>query len=425
LRRWDGWAGLATNAWVALEGGIEVQFSDGTYKTGDYWLIPARTATGEIEWPPFETPNLNPIAQPPRGIQHHYCRLALLAFDGKKLTVQQDCRGIFPPLTELPTGQVQAFHVSEISWRNDDLFDAKMLVKPGLEIKFDAPPDPGALNRGAFIVALETISQNPAVAGGAPLRDLFVLDGVAQATPSDPTLVVWRVNQNLQNALLQLQDVAKGQEPRVRVRLLGEKIWTHAGSPSLYLDGQAFGKAGVRADGKTRCIHLKLPSGSGARASHFESWFYLGIQPETKQPLQVTDVKLVTVSDLATGLPAIQIAPQHSTQPAQINSPLIQAEITFNRAPDPKSVTPNSVFVFVTKGTTKTGVPQQSLTVSGKSVTLLLAKSVEAGTLEVAGGVDNGFKPATAVTAQDDNTALDGDYDNVAGGDFLLPFAST
>ena len=89
LRRWDGTTALTTNTWLPLEGGIEVQFSDGTYKTGDYWLIPARTATGEIEWPPFETPNVNPIAQPPRGIQHHYCRLALLAFDGEKLTVQR------------------------------------------------------------------------------------------------------------------------------------------------------------------------------------------------------------------------------------------------------------------------------------------------------------------------------------------------
>jgi hypothetical protein len=49
---------------------VSVQFSDGAYRTGDYWLIPARTATAEIEWPPYATPNTDPIAQPPRGIRH-------------------------------------------------------------------------------------------------------------------------------------------------------------------------------------------------------------------------------------------------------------------------------------------------------------------------------------------------------------------
>ncbi len=38
--------------WLSLEEGIQVQFSnEGEYRTGDYWLIPARTATGSIEWP--------------------------------------------------------------------------------------------------------------------------------------------------------------------------------------------------------------------------------------------------------------------------------------------------------------------------------------------------------------------------------------
>ena len=37
----------------------------GPFRTGDYWLIPARTATGDLEWPPFDVPNLNPVPQPP------------------------------------------------------------------------------------------------------------------------------------------------------------------------------------------------------------------------------------------------------------------------------------------------------------------------------------------------------------------------
>jgi hypothetical protein len=36
--------------WLDLEDGVQIQFSDGgEYLTGDYWLIPARVATGGDE----------------------------------------------------------------------------------------------------------------------------------------------------------------------------------------------------------------------------------------------------------------------------------------------------------------------------------------------------------------------------------------
>jgi hypothetical protein len=44
-------------------------------------------------------------------------------------------------------------------------------------------------------------------------------------------------------------------------------------------------------------------------------------------------------------------------------------------------------------GTEKRRVPQQNPTLSGNSATLVLTDPVEAGTLEVAGGVDNNFAP--------------------------------
>jgi hypothetical protein len=109
LRRWDQTGVAATtngiranlSNWIGLEGGIQVRFSSGQYRAGDYWLIPARTTTGEVEWPLSEGPNLNPLAQPPRGIHHHYCRLALIEVVGGVATVIDDCRNLFPPLTEL------------------------------------------------------------------------------------------------------------------------------------------------------------------------------------------------------------------------------------------------------------------------------------------------------------------------------------
>jgi len=107
LVRWDqnGTTGDAdgiamASGWQEIEGGIEVQFSNGSYRDGDYWLIPARTATGEIEWPPFEIPNLNPEEQPPRGVQHHFAKLAMLHVEGGEGHII-DCRRKFPPLTNL------------------------------------------------------------------------------------------------------------------------------------------------------------------------------------------------------------------------------------------------------------------------------------------------------------------------------------
>ena len=87
LRRWDqSGTGLdqgitvTTAAPILLEGGVQVQFSAGMYQTGDYWLIPARTATsvqqGFVEWP--VDASFNPVAQPPLGINHHYAKLGLV-----------------------------------------------------------------------------------------------------------------------------------------------------------------------------------------------------------------------------------------------------------------------------------------------------------------------------------------------------------
>jgi hypothetical protein len=107
LRRWDqsgsgaGSSGLPmAGGWVDLENGIQVNFLGGTYRPGDFWLIPARTATGDIEWPPFSIPDINTVAQPPVGIRHHFCRLALAIVTNGQVQFQ-DCRNSFPPLTHI------------------------------------------------------------------------------------------------------------------------------------------------------------------------------------------------------------------------------------------------------------------------------------------------------------------------------------
>ena len=109
MRGWDGVGAIkfepvpVPDDDLELEQGVLIRFHAGTYRTGDYWTIPARTATadaqsGNIEWPSDGT---NPIPQLPIGILHHDCRLAMLQWDGSTFTSIQDCRHIFPPITEL------------------------------------------------------------------------------------------------------------------------------------------------------------------------------------------------------------------------------------------------------------------------------------------------------------------------------------
>ncbi len=76
---------------ITLEDGIQVQFADGgQYRTGDYWLIPARVATGDIEWPKSDGSNPDPL--PPRGVKHHYAPLGIVGNDSGNVRVFQSCR---------------------------------------------------------------------------------------------------------------------------------------------------------------------------------------------------------------------------------------------------------------------------------------------------------------------------------------------
>ncbi|TVP69174.1 MAG: carboxypeptidase regulatory-like domain-containing protein [Rhodobacteraceae bacterium] len=101
IRRWEGTGLFAApaNAWVDLEQGVQVRFQAGTYRTGDYWMIPARTNTGAVEWPVNSAGT--PVPQSPHGIVHAYARLGLMQFDGTAITATEDCRTLFPPLTGL------------------------------------------------------------------------------------------------------------------------------------------------------------------------------------------------------------------------------------------------------------------------------------------------------------------------------------
>jgi len=108
IRRWDmpadaGEIEVTTDAvaWTELEMGVQIRLKAGIFRPGDYWLIPARTFPADIEWPRTGATPPQPIPQPPVGVQHHYCRLALFDFAGGDWSKRGDCRTLFPPLTQL------------------------------------------------------------------------------------------------------------------------------------------------------------------------------------------------------------------------------------------------------------------------------------------------------------------------------------
>jgi hypothetical protein len=75
------------DSWIELEKGVEISFAKSNandpkfYATGDYWLIPARTATGDVEWPQETAGGNSPMAVPPHGIEHHYAPLSIITID--------------------------------------------------------------------------------------------------------------------------------------------------------------------------------------------------------------------------------------------------------------------------------------------------------------------------------------------------------
>lgn len=101
-------AGDEDSNWITLEDGVQIQFqvasnfsgsrsggaaggpSAATYRTGDYWLIPARVATGDVEWP---GPPGHPLPRPPHGVEHVFAPLGIIAIAaGGKVTLTKDLR---------------------------------------------------------------------------------------------------------------------------------------------------------------------------------------------------------------------------------------------------------------------------------------------------------------------------------------------
>ncbi len=87
---------LTEGLWHDLESGVQVTFeAGGSYRSGDYWMIPARSITEDIEWP---RDGNSPKAMIPHGVRHVYEPIALVHLRGNRTQIE-DLRTIFSPLS--------------------------------------------------------------------------------------------------------------------------------------------------------------------------------------------------------------------------------------------------------------------------------------------------------------------------------------
>jgi hypothetical protein len=324
IRRWDsaGRISLTTGQWLDLENGVQVQFSPGTFATGDYWLIPARTLNASVVWP---TNASGPLSLTPKGIRRHYCKLAVVSLTGNVWSISATCLPTFPPLTQITQTQIKAIHVTGVQLTPGNaplLNDSDMPVLSLFEVPFglvvgcDAPIDPVSARPTSCYVEAEPpypLMDNTIGLGSSPFSILgnsrLLLQGTVSATGSsitwklDNPALVMRVLYDVLSAMRRLIGNAR---LRLRLVLKGDLIWG-LNDPTTYVDGEAFGSARTDADGSQR-ISLNFPSGDGRRGGDFEFWFWLSL------PTTPTSVSF-------NNLPSPISAGQTSTGTVTLNGP--------------------------------------------------------------------------------------------------------
>ena len=307
VRRWDqigdsniaGGVAISPNTWIPLESGVEVQFSNGTYRTGDYWLIPARTATGAIEWPVDSAGKPSP--QPPLGIKHHYCRLALVeidvAYNDGQRTVQfdikEDCRCQFPSLCALrsspaeePSIQIQSVAPIEGKFQTQPFRLSPAILANGLAITCTADSSVNSSTdffafrpQPACSVTLYLPYDFQGDDGTMKLFGRRVIGYQPFVLDADVTtkgnLIFWKPPLKttapwLGGSLTELFRTSGLKGVLACLTLKGNFIWSSSDTKTLYLDGDAFGDPSSRGD-----LNVVMPSGDSHRGGDFEMWFWL------------------------------------------------------------------------------------------------------------------------------------------------------
>ncbi|MEU6806588.1 DUF6519 domain-containing protein, partial [Streptomyces neyagawaensis] len=312
VRRWDsqGAVPIFHGAWMELEDGIQVEFGflpDTILRTGDYWLIPARTAAlsltdldsdvpGNVEWPRLE--NGSPVYQLPDGIKHHTAAIALLDRVDGLWTQAYDCRALFAPLAEarpdpkpvhapgLHVKHVRLLPRKKTKESNEDTGDGELgndtsvaaddflgsVVVVGFD---DVPALVPATDQSVLTVTLDLpYPLSPAERDAWQLppgqflgTQSFDLAGVLKNAGS---ALHWTPDSFLVERLRPLL-VDKEMPDRVRCRLaLNGRALTAKDHPDRLLNGLALTRP--RPDGTTEVV---LPTVDDVRGADFTFWFWI------------------------------------------------------------------------------------------------------------------------------------------------------
>ena len=222
LRRWDhnehaqgnsagldGAIAVRPNQWLPLENGIEVRFEGASdLRTGDYWLIPARSETEgySLLWPVepaqvnatrSEASAVDPTApeaasqslsyakQPAQRIEHHLAPLAVLFRDGTAPAVS-DLRTLFQPVVGFESDE------TAIEQRLQGAIDALRGEITQISSAVYPVADPSAGLESGQVVALDPVSggielakrSNASLVIGVTLGPFGDWEERKQATPS-------------------------------------------------------------------------------------------------------------------------------------------------------------------------------------------------------------------------------------------------
>ena len=298
---------------VEIQNGAEIRFAGDLFRAGDYWLIPARTATRNVEWP---AEGEEPLSRSPLGIKHHYCRLAFLDFGGGNFEAVEDCRNIFPALSQI------SLKIERVETAADSRsLEHNAMIRPrnlqrGLDIEFNAPLSEdvfGALALGdrsidpALVVQLhlpEPYHPNDREFWGLEAGEFFGFRAVTLASSVSFDLpqrdrLRWRPNEVTRKWLSRLftRLVPPGEAGPIVDRLLctlrvrGNFVWADGPrGQRIFLDGEAM------ADPNRRTGFLALPSGNGERGGDFYTWFWI-VADDVEVPLSLfVEVRLNVVS---------------------------------------------------------------------------------------------------------------------------------
>ena len=353
VRRWDMENGeipisipADNDGFLALEDGVEVRFDSGQFRAGDYWCIPARTAIGDVQWP--RDSSGTPIPQRPDGIEHRYCKLAIVELnDGWR--VIDDCRHEFPTLCELNSDPAQetGFHVIDLRLQREDANGAMirlvndMFVTPtelasGIEIICDDmvsresvlgdqrwnPDNPDSvLGKPVVSVVLDLpfpldnrgdlFPEPDDLIGFQPLTLFGRVDAFGERivwNPFGPALN-WLDHTGLDNSLTNIYRLFGFMQstgsifarPRILAHLTvkGSFIWAERPDEQgelRYLDGNAFGRIGKSH------TDLVFPSGDRTRGGDFEMWFWVVPEPP-REPVILLEAITVLENRVIAGRP--------------------------------------------------------------------------------------------------------------------------